>query len=150
MSVGKVRLVRITRNHTLAPGSVSPAPRGLGRQPAFDGIRGVAWLVVFVAHANAIHDFAFGQVAMFVFFALSGFLITSLLVAERAATGRVSLRNFFVRRALRLLPALWLFLAAWLLVVPLRGTPPWITTVPGGGASAAEPITTALQGVGAA
>ncbi len=127
-----------------------PAPRGLGRQPAFDGLRGVAWLVVFVAHANVIHDFAFGQVAMFVFFALSGFLITSLLVQEHAATGRVSLRNFFARRALRLLPALWLFLVAWLLVVAVLGNHPWITTVPGGGAGAAEPITTALQGVGAA
>jgi peptidoglycan/LPS O-acetylase OafA/YrhL len=150
MSVGEVRLVRVTRNHTLAPGSTGPALRGLGRQPAFDGLRGVAWLVVFVAHANVIHDFAFGQVAMFVFFALSGFLITSLLVQEHAAIGRVSLRNFFARRALRLLPALWFFLAAWLLVVAVLGNHPWITTVPGGGVGAAEPITTALQGVGAA
>ena len=150
MSVGKVRLVRVTRNHTPAPGSVRPGPRRLGRQPAFDGLRGVAWLVVFVAHANVFDDFAFGQIAMFVFFSLSGFLITSLLVAEHAATGRVSLRNFFARRALRLLPALWLFLAAWLLVVAVLGNHPWVTTVPGGGGGSAEPITTALQGVGAA
>jgi peptidoglycan/LPS O-acetylase OafA/YrhL len=150
MSVRKVRLVRVTKNHTPSPGSVRPAPRGLGRQPTFDGLRGVAWLVVFVAHANMIDDFAFGQVAMFVFFALSGFLITSLLVQEHAARGRVSLRNFFARRALRLLPALWLFLAAWLLAVAVLNNHPWITTVPGGGAGGAESITTALQGVGAA
>ncbi len=150
MSVGKVRVVRVTTKHTPAPGAVHPAPRGLGRQPAFDGLRGVAWLVVFVAHANVIHDFAFGQTAMFVFFALSGFLITSLLEAEHVATGRVSLRNFFARRALRLLPALWLFVVTWLLVVAVLGNHPWITTVPGGGVGAPEPITTALQGVGAA
>ena len=140
----------ITKSQTLGSDSARPAVRGLGRQPAFDGLRGVAWLVVFVAHANVIHDFALGQVAMFVFFVLSGFLITSLLVQEHAATGRISLRNFFARRALRLLPALWFFLAAWLLVVAVLGNHPWITTVPGGGTGGAEPITTALQGVGAA
>ena len=142
--------MQVTRTHTSALGAVRPTPRGLGRQPAFDGLRGVAWLVVFVAHANLIHDFALGQVSMFVFFALSGFLITSLLVQEHVETGRVSLRNFFARRALRLLPALWFFVAAWLLVVAVLGNHPWITTVPGGGAGSVEPITTAMQGVGAA
>ena len=150
MFAGKGHLVQVTGTHESAPCPVRSFRRGLGRQPAFDGLRGVAWLVVFVAHANLIHDFAFGQVAMFVFFALSGFLITSLLVQEYTATGRVSLRNFFARRALRLLPALWLFLAVWLLVVAVFGNHPWITTVPGGGAGAPETITTALQGVGAA
>ena len=96
MSVGEVRLVRVTRNHTSAPGSVRPAASGLGRQPAFDGLRGVAWLVVFVAHANLIHDFALGQVSMFVFFALSGFLITSLLVAG-TRSDRTRLASQFLR-----------------------------------------------------
>ena len=59
---------------------------------------------------------------MFVFFALSGFLITALLVEERSTTGRVSLKNFFARRALRLLPALGFFLAGWFAVVlAMRG-----------------------------
>ncbi len=124
--------------------------RKLGRQPAFDGLRGAAWLVVFVAHANLIHSDAFGQVAMFVFFALSGFLITLLIVQERAANGRVSLRNFFARRALRLLPALVFFLVVWLLVVALFGSQPWMTTVPGGGPGTGISFTVALQGVGAA
>ena len=52
----------------------------------------------------------------------SGFLITALLVEERSTTGRVSLENFFARRALRLLPALCFCLAGWFAVVlAMRG-----------------------------
>jgi len=122
----------------------------LGRQPAFDGLRGAAWVVVFVAHANLVRHWAMGQVAMFVFFALSGFLITSLLIDERRATGHVSLRKFFARRTLRLLPALVFFLACWLAVDLLLGHEPWMSTVPGGGAGAGVAFSVALQGVGAA
>jgi peptidoglycan/LPS O-acetylase OafA/YrhL len=125
-------------------------PPRLGRQPAFDGARGVAWLVVFAAHANLVADAAVGQVAMFFFFALSGFLITALLLGERHRTGRISLGHFFARRALRLLPALYLFLAAWLAVALLLPHSPWLTTVPGGGTGPGEPWTVALEGIGAA
>src|SRR5205085_11805800 len=61
-----------------------------------------------------------------IFFVLSGFLITTLLLEERARTGRVSLRKFYARRALRLLPALGALVVAatvWILVTsptPLR------------------------------
>ena len=73
---------------------------------------------------------------MFVFFALSGFLITGLLLEERATTGRVSLAKFFARRALRLLPALVFFLGVWVAVVlATGGHAPWTTTVPGGTAA---------------
>jgi peptidoglycan/LPS O-acetylase OafA/YrhL len=126
------------------------APRRLGHRPALDGIRGIAWAVVFFSHALSL-PIAMGQMAMFVFFALSGFLITGLLVEERAATGRVSLSNFFARRALRLLPALGFFLVGWLAVVlATRGHAPWTTTVPGGGTATGTPAWVALQGVGAA
>ena len=88
---------------------------------------------------------------MFVFFALSGFLITGLLVEEHLRNGFVSLTNFFARRALRLLPALIFFLAGWLLVVlATRGTAPWTTTVPGGGIGTGTAPWSALEGVGAA
>ena len=88
---------------------------------------------------------------MFVFFALSGFLITALLLQERSTTGRVSLKHFFVRRALRLLPALGFFLAGWLAVVlATRGHTPWTTTVPGGGTGSGTSPLVALEGVGAA
>ena len=88
---------------------------------------------------------------MSVFFALSGFLITALLVEERSTTGRVSLRNFFARRALRLLPALGFFLTGWLAVVlATRGHSPWTTTVPGGGTGTGTSPLVALEGVGGA
>jgi len=126
------------------------APRRLGHRPALDGIRGIAWGIVFCSHAFVL-PLAIGQAGMFVFFALSGFLITGLLVEEHFRTGAVSLTKFFARRALRLLPALVFFLAGWLLVVlATRGTAPWTTTVPGGIAGTGTSPWTALQGVGAA
>jgi peptidoglycan/LPS O-acetylase OafA/YrhL len=125
-------------------------PRRLGHRPALDGIRGIAWGIVFCSHAFVL-PLAIGQAGMFVFFALSGFLITGLLVEERSGTGGVSLRNFFVRRALRLLPALSFFLLGWLLVVlATRGTAPWTTTVPGGGVGTGTSPWVAFQGVGTA
>ena len=64
------------------------------------------WLVL-LSHAQ-IPGFAFqgGLAGVTLFFVLSGYLITSLLLAEHAARGRVNLRAFYMRRALRLLPAL--------------------------------------------
>lgn len=124
-------------------------PQRLGRQPALDGARGAAWLVVFVAHANLVKDAAVGQVAMFYFFALSGFLITALVLEERDRTGTVSLRRFFARRALRLLPALYLFIFVWLAVALVFPQAQWMTTVPGGGSGGGVRWTVALEGVGA-
>jgi peptidoglycan/LPS O-acetylase OafA/YrhL len=122
----------------------------LGHRPALDGVRGIAWAIVFCSHAFVL-PLAIGQEGMFVFFALSGFLITGLLMEERARTGGVSLRNFFARRALRLLPALAFFLVAWLAVVLVtRGGAPWTTSVPGGATGSGTAAGVALQGVGAA
>jgi len=123
--------------------------RRLGHRPALDGIRGIAWGIVFCSHAFVL-PLAIGQAGMFVFFALSGFLITGLLVEERFRTGGVSLWNFFVRRGLRLLPGLAFFLFGWFVVVlATGGTAPWTTTVPGGGAGTGTPPWAALQGVAA-
>ncbi|MHB8190684.1 MAG: acyltransferase family protein [Ferrimicrobium sp.] len=122
----------------------------LGHRPALDGLRALAFLGVFVGHANLLPGSDPGTVSMFIFFGLSGFLITSLLLDERWTNGRISLRNFAARRGLRLLPALVAFLLIWLAVVLIYGGHPWITTVPGGGPGTPEPIGTALQGVGAA
>ncbi|MHA6761254.1 acyltransferase family protein [Streptacidiphilus sp. PAMC 29251] len=80
----------------------------MGRQPALDGIRGGAVLLVILAHTGAL---TWGWVGVDVFFALSGFLITTLLFEERERNGRVSLRAFYLRRARRLLPALFMLLA---------------------------------------
>ena len=65
----------------------------------------------------AVTAFAFGFAGVDIFFVLSGFLITSLLIGEWSRRKRISLRQFYVRRALRLLPALFAFLIDLLLFV---------------------------------
>ena len=50
------------------------------------------------------------------FFVISGFLITTLLLQESRSTGSISLRKFFSRRAIRLLPTVWLFVSVWLVI----------------------------------
>lgn len=76
-----------------------------------DGIRAVAVMAVLFYHANAPWALG-GFLGVETFFVLSGFLITSLLLSEWQSTGSLSLKNFWLRRARRLLPALWLLLAA--------------------------------------
>jgi peptidoglycan/LPS O-acetylase OafA/YrhL len=71
-----------------------------------------------------------GSVGVVGFFALSGYLITSLLIKERQAKGRVHLPYFYARRGLRLLPALCLFLGVWLLVDLLFQNGQFLSTVP--------------------
>ena len=77
------------------------------RRPELDGLRGVAILLVLASHAH-VPGFARegGAVGVGLFFVLSGYLITSILVAEHARVGRVGFRTFYLRRALRLFPAL--------------------------------------------
>jgi peptidoglycan/LPS O-acetylase OafA/YrhL len=85
-------------------------------RPELDGLRGIAILIVLGAHTG-VPGFADGGggAGVTLFFVLSGYLITSLLLAEKAKTGRVDLRAFYIRRALRLFPAL----AATLVVVAM-------------------------------
>ncbi|HEY5014183.1 MAG TPA: acyltransferase, partial [Acidimicrobiia bacterium] len=88
-----------------------PPPGRLGYQPALDGVRALAIALVVLFHypwknpfysPNPVHG---GFLGVDVFFVLSGFLITTLLLQEQATRGSVSLRRFYARRALRLLPA---------------------------------------------
>ena len=81
-------------------------PPSLGYLPGLDGVRAVAIIAVVAFHASGLRLGGLGAAGVTVFFVLSGFLITRVLLAERAATGTVSLRRFYTRRALRLLPAL--------------------------------------------
>jgi peptidoglycan/LPS O-acetylase OafA/YrhL len=77
--------------------------------PSLDGVRGVAVAAVIAFHLGYLRG---GWVGVDVFFVLSGFLITSLLLAEAATTGEIRLRAFWARRARRLLPALLLMVGA--------------------------------------
>src|SRR5574341_1844588 len=78
--------------------------RPLRHMPALDGLSGLAVTGVLLFHAGHLTG---GYLGVDLFFVLSGFLITSLLLTERRATGRVSLPGFWARRARRLLPALF-------------------------------------------
>jgi peptidoglycan/LPS O-acetylase OafA/YrhL len=74
--------------------------------PALDGMRAFAVGAVLATHFSFPHFFSGGYLGVDVFFVLSGFLITSLLLGEWGARATVSLRDFYARRALRLFPAL--------------------------------------------
>lgn len=86
----------------------------LGHQPALDGLRGTLLLAVLGFHGCRLLPGS--AIAMDVFFVLSGFLITCLLIEEQSARGQIRLRRFYLRRVLRLLPALVLMLAVYVLV----------------------------------
>ena len=93
-----------------------------GRNLSLDGLRGVAVLLVTLGHAN-IPLFRYGGGAgVTLFFVLSGYLITTLLLNEHRAAGRISLRAFYARRALRLLPALVVALVGGLIFSVAAGS----------------------------
>ncbi len=97
------------------------AHRSLAYRPELDGIRGLAILAVIAQHINLPNTAFAGMVGVNLFFVLSGFLITSLLMAEHDATGRISLRTFYERRIRRLLPALVALLLAVGVLMALQG-----------------------------
>jgi peptidoglycan/LPS O-acetylase OafA/YrhL len=98
-------------------------PDQLGRQqisqlpylPGLDGIRAVAVVAVMVYHANS-DWLPGGYLGVEVFFVISGYLITLLLIAEHERSGTIDLKSFWIRRFRRLLPALFvmmLLLSVW-------------------------------------
>lgn len=85
--------------------------RGLGYRPTLDGLRGIAVALVIAQHADVPLLSRAGGVGVTMFFVLSGFLITTLLLEERQRAGRIDFAAFYQRRARRLLPALAVYLA---------------------------------------
>lgn len=89
--------------------------------PGLDGLRALAVLMVIAGHAARFPTFPatakallvvnFAHLGVNVFFVLSGFLITMLLVAERGRNGRVSLAGFYARRTIRIFPAAYAYVA---------------------------------------
>lgn len=112
---------RVEESATPEAPAPKPSPRAV-RIPALDGLRAISIAMVVVSHLSGTRGFPslapilkytgdIGVLGVRVFFVISGFLITTLLIDEQARTGRISMRDFYVRRAIRILPALLTFLA---------------------------------------
>ncbi len=92
------------------PAKIRRNLKTLRYSPQLDGLRGTAILCVLTGHLFESH-FRGAWIGVDIFFVLSGFLITNILIAEQESTGAISLKNFYGRRALRLLPALFIGIA---------------------------------------
>lgn len=100
---------------------MNPAPgSSLKHDDALDGLRALAVGAVILTHAfpRAVPG---GWIGVDVFFVLSGFLITTILRHERESTGTIDFRAFYIRRTLRLVPALVLFVSAGLAIAAVKG-----------------------------
>ncbi|MDI5961823.1 acyltransferase family protein [Streptomyces sp. SL13] len=110
----------MTRPAPGPPAAPPAAAAGAPRSQGLDGLRALAVTAVVVYHlwTNGLPG---GFIGVDLFFVISGYLITSLLTAERDRTGRMRLRAFWVRRARRLLPALWAVLVVAACAATLLG-----------------------------
>jgi peptidoglycan/LPS O-acetylase OafA/YrhL len=93
---------------------ITSAPK-LGLVSGFDGFRGVGMFMILIVHSLSTYLESWATLVDS-FFVLSGFLITTLLLQEVRSTGTINLRKFYLRRATRLLPSVWLFGAVWLVI----------------------------------
>ena len=111
-----------------------------GHLPSLDGLRAISIALVLLGHLSGTRNFGklnlgigdYAHLGVVVFFVISGFLITRLLLLEYEKRGSVSLKLFYARRALRLFPAAYAFIACVCLlwaagVVHLRSTDIWHT-----------------------
>jgi peptidoglycan/LPS O-acetylase OafA/YrhL len=87
------------------------------RIPSLDGLRAISILLVILSHLVKWKHISgqvlgsYGTLRVFIFFVLSGYLITNILLGEYQRTSTISLRNFYIRRAFRIFPAAFVFLA---------------------------------------
>src|SRR5665213_3938319 len=99
----------------------------MSRIPSLDGLRALSIFLVIALHTLqgfGIHHhvpliwFALfdGGTGVFIFFVISGYLITSLLLHEQQKRGSISMRSFYFRRAMRILPPIYLYVAVLLLL----------------------------------
>ena len=99
----------------------------MSRIPSLDGLRAISIFLVVALHTiqrysvthhvpRFWHGIFAGGTGVFIFFVISGYLITSLLLDEQQKTGTISRRGFYIRRALRILPPLYMYVAVVLLL----------------------------------
>jgi len=88
-----------------------------GRIPSLDGLRAISIGMVCVSHLLNVkglairHSSSLGPLGVRIFFVISGMLITRLLVEEHERRGTISLRAFYIRRTIRIFPAMWFYVA---------------------------------------
>src|SRR3954469_6337505 len=91
-------------------------------RPPVDGMRGIGFLLVITAHIPSVPLFGYlqGWSAVWVFFVISGYLVTMLLMREEQSRGRVAFGPFLVKRFFRIVPSYWMaILIYWLACVAL-------------------------------
>jgi peptidoglycan/LPS O-acetylase OafA/YrhL len=97
--------------------------KAMRRFPAFDGLRAIAAALVFTFHfGGPAWQWTIGWTGVHLFFVLSGFLITTLLLREEERYRRISLRGFYIRRLFRIMPVYFVVLAATYALAHLSGT----------------------------
>ena len=99
--------------------------------PGLDGIRAIAFLLVYVAHTG-LGVLIPGGLGVTIFFFLSGYLITTLLRMESERTGTISISQFYLRRTLRIFPPMYVTLVVWLVLTSIHvfvGQAQWQPTV---------------------
>jgi peptidoglycan/LPS O-acetylase OafA/YrhL len=92
--------------------------------PGLDGMRGISILTVILYHSlvkTPLENFTDGTIGVHIFFIISGFLITTLLLKEQVLTGRVSFKKFYIRRSLRIFPVAYLYLITLIVLSHLFG-----------------------------
>jgi peptidoglycan/LPS O-acetylase OafA/YrhL len=119
---------------TISGGGETPshlAPNLPSHIPSLDGLRAISILLVLISHLDGTRNFPSwlfaytgdtGNLGVRVFFVISGFLITTLLLKEVDKTGHISLRGFYTRRTLRIFPAFY----AFTLVIAIFSFAGWI------------------------
>jgi len=106
------------------------------RIPSLDGARAVSISLVIAGHVLTWSSLPFlwrvhlGALGVRTFFVISGFIITTLLLDELRSAGRINIKAFYVRRAARILPAYWLFLAIVVLLIPTGLVPAHYSDLP--------------------
>jgi len=116
-------MVSISEPHIIPPklsNGALPPESGYGYIPGLDGLRAIAVAIVMVAHLGLAHVVP-GGFGVTAFFFISGFLITRLLLAEAKVKGRIDLKSFYLRRFVRLYPALLFMLFGTTLLFTLTG-----------------------------
>jgi peptidoglycan/LPS O-acetylase OafA/YrhL len=125
--------MKATLETAVSPGGAGAKARGKKHFNSLDGLRAISILMVLVGHLNGTRGFFqanlgigdYAHLGVVVFFVISGFLITSLLLLEHEEKGAISLKLFYARRAVRIFPASYFYITCvsilwWMGFVPMH------------------------------